>query len=65
MWHVWGTGELHKGRRPPARPRCRWKGNIKVNLQKVEWEATDWIAVAEDRDKWRAPVNALTTRSVP
>jgi len=54
-----------EGRRPPARLKCRWKGNIKVNLQKVEWGGTDLIAVAEGRDKWRALVNAVMNLSVP
>ena len=53
-----------EGRRSPGRPRCRWKGNIKVNVQKVEWGGTDWIAVAEDRDKWRALLNAVMNLSV-
>jgi len=54
-----------EGRRPPGRPKCRWKGNIIVNLQKVERGGTDWIVVGEDRDKWRALVNAVMNRSVP
>ena len=54
-----------EGRRPHARPRCRWKGNTKVNLQKVEWGGTDWIVVAEDRDKWWACMNTVMDLSVP
>jgi hypothetical protein len=33
--------------------------NIEVDLQKVEWGSMDWLDLAEDRDKWRALVNAV------
>lgn len=36
-----------------------------MNLQKVEWGGTEWIAVNEDRDKWWAVVNAVMNHSVP
>jgi hypothetical protein len=41
------------------RPLGRWEDNIKTDLQEVGWGATDWINLAQDRDKWRAPVNAV------
>jgi hypothetical protein len=28
-------------------------------FQEVGWEGMDWIALAEDRDIWRALVNAV------
>jgi hypothetical protein len=28
-----------EGRRPLGLPRCRWKDNIKMNLQEVGWGA--------------------------
>jgi hypothetical protein len=40
-----------------GRPRCRWKDNIKMNLQEVECGGMDWIKLAQDRDKWRELVN--------
>jgi hypothetical protein len=30
-----------------------------MNFQKVGWEGMDWIELAEDRDRWRALVNAV------
>jgi hypothetical protein len=45
--------------------RLRWEGNIKVKLQVVEGEGMDWIAVAQDRDWWRALVNAIMNLLVP
>jgi hypothetical protein len=46
-------------KRPFGRPRSRWKGNIKVDLQEVGCWDMDWIELAQDRDRWRALVNAI------
>jgi hypothetical protein len=47
-----------EGKRPLGRPRCRWEDNIK--LQAVGWGGgTDWSYLAQDRDRWRAVVNAV------
>jgi len=54
-----------EGRRPLGRPRRRWKDNIKMDLQKVECEDMDWIELAQDRDRWRAIVNAVMNLRVP
>ena len=32
---------------------------IKMDLQKVGSGGMDWIEVAEDKDRWRAVVNAV------
>jgi hypothetical protein len=52
-------------KRPLGRPRHRWDGNIKMDLQKVECGGMDWIKLAQDRDKWRAFVNAVMNLRVP
>jgi len=39
-----------EGTRPPGRPRCRSE-NIKMDLQEVGCGGTDWIKLAQDRDK--------------
>jgi hypothetical protein len=49
----------HEGKRPLGSPRCRWKDNIKVDLQELRCRAMNWIDLAEDRDRWRALVNAV------
>jgi hypothetical protein len=53
-----------EGRRPLARPRRRWEDNIKMDLQDVGW-GMDWIEPAQDRDRWRALVNAVMNLRVP
>ena len=38
---------------------CRWKDNNKMHLQEVGCGSMDWIDLAQDRDRWRALVNAV------
>ena len=52
-----------EGNKPLGRPRGRWK-DIKMGLQEVGG-GMDWIELAQDRDRWRALVNAVTNRRVP
>jgi len=54
-----------EGKRPLGRPRRRWEDNIKMDLQEVGCEGWDWIELAQDRDKWRALVNAVMNLRVP
>jgi len=47
------------GKRLLGRPRRRWEDNIKMNIQKVGCGGVDWIELAQDRNRWRALVNAV------
>jgi hypothetical protein len=40
-----------EGKRPPRRPRRRWKDNIKMDLQEVGFGGMDWIDLTQDRDR--------------
>ena len=47
------------GKRPHGRPRLRWGGNIKMDLQEVGWGGMDWIALAQGRNRWWVLVNIV------
>jgi len=48
-----------EGKRPLGRPRCRRENIIKMVLREVRWGRTDWIDLAQNRDRWRALVKAV------
>jgi hypothetical protein len=54
-----------EGKIPLGRPRCRWVDNIKMELREVGCDGMDWIDLAQDRDRWRAYVNAMMNLRVP
>jgi hypothetical protein len=67
--HVARTGEgrgvyrvlvgKSEGKRPLGRPRRRWEGNVRMNLQEVGCGCEEWIGLAQDRVRWRALVSAV------
>ena len=52
-------------KRPLGRPRRSWENNIKIDLQEVGCRSTDWIELAQDRDRWRARVSAVMNLRIP
>jgi hypothetical protein len=54
-----------RGKRTLGRPRRRWEGNIKMDLQEVGCGYMDWIGLAQDTDRWRTLVSAVMNLRVP
>jgi len=53
-----------EGKRPLETPRHRWKDNMEMDLQEVGCGGMEWIELAQDRDRWRALVNAVMNLGV-
>jgi hypothetical protein len=56
IWFWWGN---LRERDHWGDPRRRWEDNIRMDLQEVGCGGMDWIGLAQDRDRWRAIVNAI------
>jgi len=52
-------------KRPLGIPRRRGQYIIKMDIQEVGCWGTDWIELAQDRDRWRALVKAVMKIRVP
>ena len=48
-----------------GRRKRKWEDSIKMDPQEVKYESVDWIDVEQDRDRWRAFVNAVMNIRVP
>ena len=48
------------GKRPLGRPRHRWE-----DLEEIGVNAGNWVDSAQDRDYWKALVNAALNLRVP
>ena len=51
--------------RPLGKPRRRWEDNIRMNLEEIGIQAGNWVDSAQDRNYWRALVNAALNLRVP
>ena len=52
------------GKRALGRPRRRWEDNIRMNLKELGINSSNWIDSIQDRDYWRALVNAALNLQV-
>ena len=48
-----------------GRPRRRWEDNIRMDLEEIGINASNWVDLAQDRNFWRALVNAALNLPVP
>jgi len=54
-----------EGKRQLGRPKCKWKDNIKMDLQGAGCGGMDWIELAQDRERRRAFMTAVMNLRVP
>jgi hypothetical protein len=54
-----------EGKRPLGRPRRRWEGNVRMDLQEVGCGCDEWIGLAQDRDRWQVLVCVVRNLRVP
>ena len=47
-----------------GRPRRSWKDNVRIDLEQMCVNMRNWITLAEDRDYWRALINAALNLQV-
>ena len=48
-----------------GRPRRRWEDNIRMYIKEMGINTRHWVDLAQDRDYWRALVNAVLNLRVP
>jgi len=54
-----------EGKRLLGSPRRSWQDDMKMDLQEMGCRNMEWIDLAQDRDKWRAVLNAVMNLWVP
>ena len=45
-----------------GRPRRRWEDTIRMDLKEIGINAWNWVDSAQDRDYWRALMNAALNK---
>ena len=53
------------GKRPLKSPRRRWEENIRMDLEEIGINVGNWVDSAQDRNYWRALVNATLNLRIP
>jgi hypothetical protein len=66
MQHAWDRWKMHTKfwsvnlkRQATWGTTHKWEDNIRMDVKETVWRFVDWIHLAEDRNQWRAPGNAV------
>ena len=69
MEEAWSTFKIitgkPTGKRPVGRLRRRWEDNSIMDLKEIGISTTNEVVLAQERDHWRALVNAAFNYRVP
>ena len=57
--------DKHIGKSPLGRPRRKLGDNNRIDLKEIGINTRTWVGSAQDRDYWRAHVNAELNLLVP
>jgi len=63
--YIWGLVGKPEEKRALGRSRRSWDDNIKMGLHEVGCGGMDCIELTQDKDKWRALVNAAMNLRAP
>jgi hypothetical protein len=59
------AGRLLVGKRPLSRTRSRWVDNSKIDLGERVCDGMDWTDMTQNKDNWKALVNAVMSLLFP
>ena len=65
FYKSWNELVNHTGKRLLGRPRRRWEDNIRMDLKEIGVNTRNWVVSAQDRNFWRALVNAAFNLRIP
>ena len=54
-----------EGKRTSEKLRCRWEGDIKMDLKVVDCEARKWMNLAQNQNRWWTYVRVVMNLWVP
>lgn len=58
------VGKLER-KRALARAAHKLEDNVKMELQEIGWQGSNWLDLTHGRDKWQALVNTIKDLRIP